>query len=131
MPELKVKKNWILVTCGGTIGNTVLIDKQIEKCVISQHVMRIVPKDDTLKGYLYAVLSSDIGHQLITMFSTGSVIPQIESHHLELIPIPVFDEKCMKIIDDLITSYVSKIEDSKLKETKAISMVEQEIEKWN
>ena len=70
MPELKVKKNWILVTCGGTIGNTVIIDKQLEQCVISQHVMRIVPKEDILKGYLFAVLSSKIGNNLISLFTT-------------------------------------------------------------
>ena len=131
MPELKVKKDWILVTCGGTIGNTVLIDRQLEKCVISQHVMRIVPKDDILKGYLYAVLSSEIGKKLITMFTTGSVIPQIEAHHLELVPIPLLKEEIMKHIDNLVSIYVTKIEDSKEKEAKAVSMVEQEIEKWN
>lgn len=131
MPELKVKKDWILVTCGGTIGNTVLIDRQLEKCVISQHVMRIVPKDGILKGYLYAVLSSKIGKELITMFTTGSVIPQIEAHHLELVPIPLLEKDLMEQIDRLISAYVSKLEISKEKETKAISMVEEEIEKWN
>lgn len=131
MPELKVKKNWILVTCGGTIGNTVIIDGQLEKCVVSQHVMRVVPKDDVLKGYLYAVLSSKIGHNLITMFSTGSVIPQIESHHLELIPIPILGNDEMLYIDGLISTYVDKIEISKEKEILAKSIVEKEIEEWN
>lgn len=131
MPELKVKRNWILVTCGGTIGNTVIIDGQLEKCVISQHVMRIVPKDEVLKGYLYAVLSSKIGHSLITMHSTGSVIPQIESHHLELVPVPILCNEEMLYIDGLISTYVEKIEISKEKEIKAKFLVEQEIEKWN
>ena len=131
MPELKVKKNWILVTCGGTIGNTVLIDAQLEKCVISQHVMRVVPKDDILKGYLFAVLSSKIGKDLITMFTTGSVIPQIEAHHLELVPVPLLDKGLMEQIDGLVSSYVTKIEESKQKEIAAINMVEAEIEKWN
>ena len=131
MPELKVKKNWILVTCGGTIGNTVLIDAQLEKCVISQHVMRVVPKDDILKGYLFAVLSSKIGKDLITMFTTGSVIPQIEAHHLELVPVPLLDKSLMEQIDGLVSSYVTKIEESKQKEIAAINMVEAEIEKWN
>lgn len=131
MPELKVKKDWILVTCGGTIGNTVLIDSQLEECVISQHVMRVVPKEDVHKGYLYAVLSSRVGHELITLFTTGSVIPQIESHHLDLVPIPLLDKQEMEKIDRLVFTYVSKIEISKEKETRAISMVEDEIEKWN
>ena len=131
MPELKVKKGWILVTCGGTIGNCVLIDNQLEKCVVSQHVMRIVPEETTLKGYLYAVLSSKVGHDLISMFTTGSVIPQIESHHLGLVPIPIMEESQMQRVDSLIASYTSKIEESKEKESLAIALVEQEIEKWN
>ena len=131
MPELKVEKDWILVTCGGTIGNTVLIDAQLDKCVVSQHVMRVVPKDDILKGYLYAVLSSKIGKDLITLFTAGSVIPQIEAHHLELVPIPLLDKNLMEHIDGLVSSYVTKIEESKEKEITAINMVETEIERWN
>lgn len=131
MPELMTHHGWILVTCGGTIGNTVFIDKQLEKCAISQHVMRIVPNEDTLKGYIYAVLSSEIGKQLITLYSTGSVIPQVESHHLERIPIPTLAYDEMNRINDLVNSYVSKNEDSKMMEIQAISMVESEIEKWN
>ena len=131
MPELKVKKNWILVTCGGAIGNTVIIDKQLEQCVISQHAMRIVPKEDILKGYLFAVLSSKIGNNLISLFTTGSVIPQIEAHHLELVPIPLFNKDIMERIDNKVSSYISKIEVAKENERKAIRMVEEEIEKWN
>lgn len=131
MPELRVKRGWILVTCGGTIGNTVCIDQQLEKCAISQHVMRVVPKDDTLKGYLYAVLSSKVGHELITLYTSGSVIPQIEAHHLERVPIPILEASKMEYVDELVQNYISKLEQSKEKELLAIQMVEEEIEKWN
>lgn len=131
MPTLTIKKDWILVTCGGTIGNTVLVDNQLEKCVVSQHVMRVVPKDDVKKGYIYALLSSRVGKELITLFSTGSVIPQIEAQHLEMVPIPMLENDVMNRIDRLVSSYISKNEVSKDKERKAIRMVEQEIEKWN
>ena len=131
MPELRVKRGWILVTCGGTIGNTVCIDNQLAQCAISQHVMRVVPKDDVMKGYLYAFLSSKTGHELITMYTSGSVIPQIEAHHLERVPIPILEEMKMKEIDELVETYISKLEQSKEKELLAIQMVEQEIEKWN
>ncbi len=130
MPELQVQKGWILVTCGGTIGNTVYVDNQIAKCVVSQHVMRVVPKENVLNGYLYAFLSSKIGHELITLFTYGSVIPSVESHHLEKVPIPVLDDEKTKHLDGLIQSYVECLELSKLKETLAITMVEEEIEKW-
>jgi type I restriction enzyme, S subunit len=131
MPELLVKRGWILVTCGGTIGNTVCIDNQLAKCAISQHVMRVVPKEGTLKGYLYAFLSSNTGHELINLYTSGSVIPQIEAHHLERVPVPIMDREIMNRINSLVDRHISNLEKSKENETKAISMVEQEIEKWN
>ena len=130
MPELRVKKGWILLTCGGTIGNVVCVDKQLEQCVISQHVMRIVPKDNVANGVLFAFLSSELGRQLITLFSTGSVIPAIEAHHIELIPIPIFEKPITDSIEALTMNYISNIEESKTLESKAIAMVEQEIERW-
>lgn len=131
MPELKINKGWILATCGGTIGNTVYVDQQLSNCAISQHVMRIVPKNNISTGFLYSFLSSKIGYQLITMFTYGAVIPQVEPHHLELVPIPEIDSGKQKEIEALVDSYVTKLEQSKEKELSAIHMVEQEIEKWN
>lgn len=131
MPELKVEKGWMLVTCGGTIGNSVYIDNQLAKCAISQHVMRIVPKEDTPSGFLYAFLSSKIGYKLITMFTYGAVIPSIEPHHLELVPIPTLEKDVVSEIDKLIEGYATKTELAKEKEALAISKVEQEIERWN
>ncbi len=131
MPELKVKKGWMLVTCGGTIGNTVYVDNQLANCVISQHVMRVVPRKDVSSGFLYAFLSSKIGYKLITLFTYGAVIPSLEPHHLELVPIPPFDSEIILQTDKLVSDYTQKLETSKEKEQMAISMVEQEIEKWN
>lgn len=131
MPELLVQRGWILVTCGGTIGNTVCIDNQLARCAISQHVMRVVPKEGTLKGFLYAFLSSNTGHDLINLYTSGSVIPQIEAHHLERVPIPILEKEIMIHINSLVNTYISNLETSKVNETKAIRMVEQEIEKWN
>lgn len=131
MPELKVNKGWILATCGGTIGNTIYVDDQIAKCVISQHVMRIVPKEDFSKEYLFAFLSSSIGHDLISMFTYGAVIPQVEPHHLELIPIPKIEHTNEKVIEDLVNDYNYKLDKSKALELEAIRLVEVEIEKWN
>ncbi len=130
IPELKVSEGWILVTCGGTIGNSVYVDRQLSKCVVSQHVIRIVPKSNVKTGFLFAFLSSHIGSKLITLYSFGSVIPQVEPHHLERIPIPDIDTNIVNQIDDLVKSYAKKCSEAKEKELKAISLVEAEIEKW-
>ena len=131
MPELRVKKGWILVTCGGTIGNSVFVDNQISQCAISQHVMRIVPKDEVNSEFLYAYLSSQIGYKLITLFTYGSVIPSLEPHHLELVPIPRYDSSIIEESGSLVARYAEKLELAKEKEQKAISLVEGEIESWS
>jgi type I restriction enzyme S subunit len=127
--ELVLKEDWILVTCGGTIGTTVLVNDYLSKKLASQHVLRIIPKDINV-GYLFAFLSSDIGLKVIQSFTYGSVIPQIETHHLELVPIPMFDKDFMDKIHVSIMEYKEKINNSILKENQAIDLIEKEIDAW-
>lgn len=129
MPELIVKPGWILITCGGTIGNVVIIDSMLSNSVISQHVMRIVPKDEG--EVIFAFLSSKTGNKVINLFTYGSVIPSVENHHLELVPIPEYSSDEKEQIKSLIRSYVSANEKAKRLELEAISLVESEIEKWS
>ena len=130
MPELKVERGWILISCGGTIGNVVYIDEQLAKCVISQHVMRLVPKDNKDSYFLYAFLSSTIGYKLINEFTYGAVIPSLESHHLNLVPIPQFENKQKERISDLMKVCIENIEKAKELENRAITMVEEAISGW-
>lgn len=130
MPELMPKQGTILVTCGGTIGNTVYVDTQLASCAVSQHVMRLIPNGTVPNGYLYAFLSSDMGKKIINLFAFGSVIPQVEAHHLELLPVPILENNKMEHIDALCMRYVHCNEKAKENERQAISMIEQEIESW-
>lgn len=128
MPELLVEPGWLLVTCGGTIGNVVYIDSQLSKCVVSQHVMRIEPSNDS--EVIFALLSSPIGNKLINTFTYGSVIPSVENHHIELVPIPIYTSSEKLEISNRVQKYVSSNERAKQLELDAIAKVETEIEKW-
>jgi len=129
MSELMLKKHWILVTCGGTIGNMAYVDSEMEKCAASQHILRLVPSK-VRSGYLYAYLSSDIGQSIITSYTYGSVIPQIEPHHISLVPVPLIDDEQEIQIHNLVMKYVDNNELSKIKESQAIQLVEIEIDQW-
>ena len=93
--------------------------------------MRIVPKDDVNSEFLYAYLSSQIGYKLITLFTYGSVIPSLEPHHLELVPIPHYESSIIEGTGRLVARYAEKLELAKEKEQKAISLVEEKIESWS
>lgn len=129
LSDLMLKKHWILITCGGTIGNMAYVDFELEKCAASQHILRIV-SSKVLSGYLFAFLSSNIGKEIIQSYTYGSVIPQIEPHHISGIPIPIFNQETEQEIHELVMQYVEKFENSKIKELQAIQLVENEIEQW-
>ena len=98
---LQIKKGWTLVTCGGTIGDTVFANNLLAKCWVSQHVMRVVPS--TVKeGMLFAYLASKYGHLLLTTNTYGSVIPTLNASNIASIPIPNFPLVFQQKVDDLI-----------------------------
>lgn len=98
---LKIKKGWSLVTCGGTIGETVFANKLLAQCWVSQHVMRVIPSS-IKEGMLFSYLASKYGHLLLTTNTYGSVIPTLNASNIAELPIPCFPESFQKEVDDLI-----------------------------
>ena len=98
---LEVKKGWTLVTCGGTIGETVFANNLLARCWVSQHVMRVIPKG-IKEGMLFAYLASKYGKMLLTTNTYGSVIPTLNSENIACLPIPNFPEEFQTIIDELV-----------------------------
>ncbi|MFV0467652.1 MAG: restriction endonuclease subunit S, partial [Dysgonomonas sp.] len=129
LDSLMVKEGWILVTCGGTIGNSVYVDGEIAKCAASQHILRLIPKGIPA-GYLFAFINSNFGKEIIQRYTYGSVIPQIEPSHIGLIPIPLLSDSLIEYIDKMTIDSITKNEIAKKKELEAISLVEKEIESW-
>lgn len=90
--ELEILENTILITRSGTIGKVTIAPKHWEHWIINEHVIRVFPKDDQIAGYLYTFLSSDYGYQLITRFTYGSVVDEIDANHVSRIPIPILKD---------------------------------------
>ena len=127
--DLTLKEDWILVTCGGTIGTTVLVNNFLSQKLASQHILRIIPKDIPT-GYLFAFLNSEIGLKVIQSFMYGSVIQQIEPHHLELVPIPLLSEDLMNSAHDNVMRYKDNMNSAINMELEAIDLIEKEIDQW-
>lgn len=98
---LQIKKGWSLVTCGGTIGDTVFANNLLAKCWISQHVMRVIPQN-IKEGMLYAYLASKYGKLLLTTNTYGSVIPTLNASNIANLPIPRFHEYFQQEVDNLV-----------------------------
>lgn len=91
--ELEILQNTILITRSGTIGKVAIAPKHWEHWIINEHVIRVFPKDDKIAGYLYVFLSSEYGYELITRFTYGSVVDEIDANHVSNIPIPILKDQ--------------------------------------
>jgi len=101
--ELALHPRMTLITCSGTIGNTVYVNRVFEGSVGSPDLIRVIADPDKIPpGYLYAFLSSPLGRALIEQKTYGAVIPHIEAHHVVDLPIPRLDAAMEERIHGLI-----------------------------
>ncbi len=129
--SLVIKEGTILLPRSGTIGDVAWAHYGHAQKLASEHVIRLLPNNILRGGYIYAFLASAIGKSLIQRYVFGSVIQHIEPPHLKLIPVPIFDSNIVDAAHSKVLEYGYKAGLAIQKEEKAISMVEQEIEKWN
>lgn len=100
---LRFKKDWILVTCSGTLGKVTYTNKTFEDFIGTHDLIRIVPNDnDVLKGVLYAFLNSKYGYYQITQSQFGGVVKHINVPQTQSIIIPKFPEEFQKEVDGLV-----------------------------
>lgn len=91
--QLELHENMTLITCSGTIGKVALVGKQWENWTANQHIIRVVPANKDIAGYLNVFLQSDYGYELITRYTYGSVVDEIDDNHVRHIPIPLLKNK--------------------------------------
>ncbi len=91
--QLELHENMTLITCSGTIGKVALVGKHWENWTANQHIIRVVPADLNIAGYLNIFLSSDYGNVLIRRFTYGSVVDEIDNNHVSQIAIPLLKNK--------------------------------------
>ena len=82
----KVNEGTVLISRSGTIGNVTLVNKTLSKFLISEHAIRIIPKE--YGGFIYTYLKTEVGRTIVQSNSFGAVILQVEPEHLENIVIP-------------------------------------------
>ena len=101
--DLGVNTNSILITRSGTIGKVAIVPEHWEGWIPNEHIIRVVPVEDKIAGYLYAWLSSDYAYPLITRYIHGAVIDEINVEQVSEISIPLLhDRKMQWEINDMV-----------------------------
>ena len=126
--QLTLHEKMTLITCSGTIGKVSLVSKHWENWTASQHIIRIIPANDDIAGYLNIFLASDYGHQLITRHTYGSVVNEIDDTHVSNIPFPILKNKnIQKQINDIALKANEKKYEAYKKEKEALKIMEEEV----
>lgn len=110
----------------GAIGQTAYITSEFEerKSMGSDNIIRIVPKDKSISGFLYAYLASRIGKTFLWKHATGGVQPYINEEMVGSIPVPTFPEdKQLEIHNLIVESAELRVEANKL-QLEAIELFE-------
>lgn len=130
--DMIVKTGDILISRSGTVGNTIIVGEAYNNVAVSEHAMRLRINSSLIAPeYVYAYLLSSHGQAKLKSLPYGSVIITLGEEFLKDIDLPILDEdKKLKIVG-LVEQYTTSMDTAIEKERKAISMVEQEIEKWN
>lgn len=103
LSNLILRKDWVLISCSGTIGNVVYTSKIFDGVFATQDLIRLLPDDSKMKGgVLYAYLASRYGHIMLTQSRYGGVVKHINSDHVSHIPIPLFPADFQTKIDKQI-----------------------------
>lgn len=87
--QLELHEGMTLISCSGTIGKVALVGKHWENWTASQHIIRIVPVNNDIAGYISVFLASDYGYQLIRRYTYGSVVDEIDDTHVSNVPFPL------------------------------------------
>ncbi|MHC1715059.1 MAG: restriction endonuclease subunit S [Acidaminococcaceae bacterium] len=126
--ELQVKENTILVTDRGTIGTTALVPKHFEGWAVSQNVLKLVPANDDIAGYVYIFLNSEWGNVLICRQTYGSVVDMIDNNSLSNVEIPLLKNKIIqRQINDMALEANKKRYEAYELEQEALRIMDEEV----
>lgn len=123
--ELKVEENMILVSDRGTIGITALVPRHWDGWAVSQNVLKIVPVNNDIAGYL---LNSDMGHILVRRQTYGFVVDMIDNHSLEDVEVPLLKNTAVQMrINELALEANKKRYEAYKLEQDALKIIDEEI----
>lgn len=109
MEDYKLSKEWILLTCSGTLGRTCFVWRNFETFVATHDLIRVVAnKTEVDPGYLYAYLSSPYGYHQILRFSHGSVVDHVTPEQVAKVIVALPSESLQKEVGDVVRGAYEK-----------------------
>jgi type I restriction enzyme S subunit len=110
-----VEDGWILITCSGSVnlGSVFLASDFLTDYFLTHDMIRVVPKQNTLEGYLYAYLDSWVGRSIMLHNEFGIGVEHIEPEQIEDMPVILPPEDKRKEIQEKIHHRIKRAYDAR------------------
>ena len=126
--ELVIREGMILITSSGTLANTVLVPKHWDGWAMTHDIIRLIPANKEISGYLYAWLSSDYAYELIHRFAYGAVVRHLEKEHISQVSVPLLNnENAQREINDTVLEANRKRTEAYHLEQKALRVLDEKV----
>lgn len=104
--DAMLESGWILVSRVGTPGLVIYTRREMESLAGTDHLVRLVPnRNQLLPGYLFSLLSSPMGKEVLVGSAHGSVQLVLPPEYIEQIQIPLPPIRLQIEIHNLIEQY--------------------------
>ena len=87
--DLVVNEGWLLMTCSGTIGRVFYVSERLDGWAATHDLIRIIPNEPEMTGYLYAYLSTPAAQSQILSHTHGGQIDHVTHAQVAGILVPV------------------------------------------
>jgi len=132
LKNIVLKKNWILMTRSGTVGEVALVTDYWNEWAGSEHILRIIPSTSVHPGYILTFLLSAYGQFQIKGKVYGGVVNEIAEQDVSLIDkikiLVPHDDKIQNKIGNLIIEAYEKKDQANIIENEAIKLLEEKLE---
>lgn len=129
--DVKIQNGTILIQAfgqkGGLIGRVAWVGEYLDSACTTHMLVRVIAKDDSLSGYLFAYLSSDVGYSQIIRLPFGGSIPHFTEGQIANLPVPLLDEEEIKKINENILNAMAFRDEALQLELDARHMISQAI----
>ena len=85
---LIIRKDWLLMTCSGTIGRVLHVPARLDGWAATHDLIRIVPHSPDLTGYLYAWCCTPIAQTQIRSHTHGGQINHVTDGQVGQLLVP-------------------------------------------
>ncbi len=101
-----LEKDWLLLSSSGDVGRVAPVREEMLGKVVSHHLFRIIPKNPSDYGWLYAYLRTQTFRSIAKSAQYGHIINHIEVPHLLAMPVVMPDLATRAAIGDKATGAI-------------------------